>query len=102
MLIVKKFGGTSVADKERIERVAGRCIEDYKKGNVEISLNIADCPNFQVFSTENRVVVMKMNHFKSVFIIPEERRYDFNKISTKRKDGLLIITIPKRTRQWKD
>ncbi len=33
MLIVKKFGGTSVADKERIERVAGRCIEDYKKGN---------------------------------------------------------------------
>ena len=33
MLIVKKFGGTSVADKERIERVAERCIEDYKKGN---------------------------------------------------------------------
>ena len=33
MLIVKKFGGTSVADKERIERVAGRCIEDYKNGN---------------------------------------------------------------------
>lgn len=73
-----------------------------KKGNVEISLNIADCTNFQVFSTENRVVVMKMNHFKSVFIIPEERRYDFNKISTKRKDGLLIITIPKRTRKWED
>jgi aspartate kinase len=33
MLIVKKFGGTSVADKERIFNVARRCIEDYKNGN---------------------------------------------------------------------
>lgn len=33
MLIVKKFGGTSVADKERIFNVANRCIEDYKKGH---------------------------------------------------------------------
>lgn len=33
MLIVKKFGGTSVANKERIFNVANRCIEEYKKGN---------------------------------------------------------------------
>lgn len=33
MLIVKKFGGTSVADKERIFNVAGRIAEEYKKGN---------------------------------------------------------------------
>ena len=33
MLIVKKFGGTSVANKERIFNVARRCIEDYKNGN---------------------------------------------------------------------
>ena len=33
MLIVKKFGGTSVADKDRIFNVAKRCIEDYQKGN---------------------------------------------------------------------
>lgn len=33
MLIVKKFGGTSVGDKDRIFNVAKRCIEDYKKGN---------------------------------------------------------------------
>ena len=33
MLIVKKFGGTSVANKERIYNVAGRCVEEYKKGN---------------------------------------------------------------------
>ena len=33
MLIVKKFGGTSVANKERIFNVARRCIADYQKGN---------------------------------------------------------------------
>ena len=33
MLIVKKFGGSSVANKERIFNVAKRCIADYKKGN---------------------------------------------------------------------
>ena len=33
MLIVKKFGGTSVANKERIFNVAARCVEEYRKGN---------------------------------------------------------------------
>ena len=33
MLIVKKFGGSSVADKERIYNVARRCIEEYREGN---------------------------------------------------------------------
>ncbi|MDD3339394.1 MAG: aspartate kinase [Lachnospiraceae bacterium] len=33
MLVVKKFGGTSVANAERIMNVAKRCIEDYQKGN---------------------------------------------------------------------
>ncbi len=33
MLIVKKFGGSSVADKERIFNVANRCIEDYRAGH---------------------------------------------------------------------
>lgn len=33
MLIVKKFGGSSVANKERVYNVANRIIEDYKKGN---------------------------------------------------------------------
>ena len=33
MLIVKKFGGSSVADRDRIYNVADRCIEDYQKGN---------------------------------------------------------------------
>ena len=33
MLVVKKFGGTSVANKERIYNVARRCIEEYNAGN---------------------------------------------------------------------
>ena len=33
MLIVKKFGGTSVANKERIYNVANRCVKEYRKGN---------------------------------------------------------------------
>jgi aspartate kinase len=33
MLIVKKFGGTSVANKDRIFNVAERIREEYKKGN---------------------------------------------------------------------
>lgn len=33
MLVVKKFGGSSVADTERIFNVARRCIEDYNRGN---------------------------------------------------------------------
>ncbi len=33
MLIVKKFGGSSVANKERIFNVANRIAEEYKKGN---------------------------------------------------------------------
>lgn len=33
MLMVKKFGGTSVSDKEKILKVANICAKDYKKGN---------------------------------------------------------------------
>lgn len=33
MLVVKKFGGSSVANAERIKSVARRCAEDYQKGN---------------------------------------------------------------------
>lgn len=33
MLIVKKFGGSSVKDKEHIFNVAERCVEEYRKGN---------------------------------------------------------------------
>lgn len=33
MLVVKKFGGTSVADRDRILHVAGRCIREHQAGN---------------------------------------------------------------------
>ena len=32
MIVVKKFGGTSVANKDRIENVAKMCIKDFKEG----------------------------------------------------------------------
>ena len=32
-LIVKKFGGSSVANAERVMNVANIIVEDYKKGN---------------------------------------------------------------------
>lgn len=37
-LIVKKFGGTSVADKDRIFNVANIIVDDYKKGNEVIAV----------------------------------------------------------------
>ncbi len=33
MLVVKKFGGSSVANKERVHNVAERILEDYKEGH---------------------------------------------------------------------
>ena len=33
MIVVKKFGGSSVADAERMKRVAGRIAETYDQGN---------------------------------------------------------------------
>lgn len=33
MLVVKKFGGSSVANSDRIKNVAKRCVEDYQQGN---------------------------------------------------------------------
>lgn len=33
MLIVRKYGGTSVADADRIRHVAEKCIEEYQAGN---------------------------------------------------------------------
>ena len=48
MLVVKKFGGTSVANKERIFNVAKRCIEDYKKGNQVVVVLSAMCKQTDV------------------------------------------------------
>ena len=42
MLIVKKFGGTSVANKERIFNVANRCIEETEKEMTWLSF----CPQW--------------------------------------------------------
>ena len=42
MLVVKKFGGSSVADKERIFNVARRCAEEYQMGNDVIVVAMGD------------------------------------------------------------
>ena len=54
MLIVKKFGGSSVADKERIFHVAKRCIEEYQNGNdvvVVLSENTMASSSMQSLTT---------------------------------------------------
>lgn len=71
MLVVKKFGGTSVADKERIFNVARRCIEDYKKGN--------------------QVVVVLSAMGKQTDVLLEMAR-DINPNASKREMDMLLTT----------
>lgn len=71
MLIVKKFGGTSVADKERIYNVARRCIEDYQKGNDVV------------------VVLSAMGKMTDVLI---EQAKDINPNPPKREMDMLLTT----------
>jgi len=56
MLIVKKFGGTSVADKERIFNVAQRCIEDYKNGDEVVVVLSAMGKQTDVLLTQAREI----------------------------------------------
>ena len=71
MLIVKKFGGTSVADKERIFNVARRCIEDYQKGNDVV------------------VVLSAMGKQTDVLL---DMAYDINPKASKRELDMLLTT----------
>ena len=40
MLIVKKFGGSSVADAEKVKRVAGIIADDYSEGHDVVVLSL--------------------------------------------------------------
>ncbi len=71
MLIVKKFGGTSVADKERIFNVARRCIDEYQKGNDVV------------------VVLSAMGKMTDVLI---EQAKDINPNPSKRELDMLLTT----------
>ena len=57
MLVVKKFGGSSVADKERIFNVANRCIEEYKAGNdvVVVLSAMGDTTDWLVIGLANTI-----------------------------------------------
>ena len=57
MLIVKKFGGTSVADKDRIFNVAKRCIRDYEAGN-DVVVVLSAMENIQMnLSQKQRISI---------------------------------------------
>ncbi len=71
MLIVKKFGGTSVGDKERIFNVAGRIAEEYRKGN--------------------EVVVVLSAMGKQTDILLAQAR-DINPNASKRELDMLMVT----------
>ena len=71
MLIVKKFGGTSVGDKERIFNVANRLVEEYKKGNDVV------------------VVLSAMGKMTDVLI---EQARDINPNPPKREMDMLLTT----------
>lgn len=71
MLVVKKFGGTSVANKERIMNVAKRCIKDYKDGNDVV------------------VVLSAMGKQTDVLI---EMAKDINPVPSKREMDMLLTT----------
>lgn len=71
MLIVKKFGGTSVANKERIFNVARRITEDYKNGN--------------------EVVVVLSAMGKQTDVLLEQAR-DINPNASKREIDMLLVT----------
>ena len=71
MLIVKKFGGTSVANKERIYNVCRRFIEDYKKGNSVV------------------VVLSAMGKMTDVLI---EQAKDINPNPSRREMDMLLTT----------
>ena len=71
MLIVKKFGGSSVADKERIMNVAKRCIEDYKRGHDIV------------------VVLSAMGKTTDQLLA---KAYDINPLASKRELDMLLTT----------
>lgn len=71
MLVVKKFGGTSVANKERIFNVARRCIDEYQKGN-----NVV-------------VVLSAMGKMTDVLI---EQAREINPKASKREMDMLLTT----------
>ena len=84
MLIVKKFGGTSVANKERIFNVAGRCIEEYKKGN-----DIYDTIQNQVLDTDTPTSVTLDDEEVEIPFV-----YDHKQLLSINSEGLGYLYIP--------
>ena len=74
MLIVKKFGGTSVANKERIFNVARRCIEDYKKGNDVVVVLSAMGKYTDELITMAKISTTNLRNVRWICFLPSENR----------------------------
>ena len=61
MLIVKKFGGTSVANKERIYNVANRCVEEYRKSRGNKSFRLKKRNGYALYDWRTDVCISDGN-----------------------------------------
>ena len=75
MLVVKKFGGSSVADKERIFNVARRCAEEYQMGNdVIVVLSAMGDTTDELLERQPRSIRIHQNE-NLICSLPRESRY---------------------------
>lgn len=82
MLVVKKFGGSSVADPERIKRVARRVVEEHQRGNqvVVVVSAMGD-------TTDDLIALMK-----KVTNNPQEREVDML-LSTGEQVSIALLSM---------
>ena len=73
-VVVKKFGGTSVANKERIFNVARRCIEDYKKGNDVVVVLSAMGKYTDELITMQKISMTNLRNVRWICFLPSESR----------------------------
>jgi aspartate kinase len=74
MLVVKKFGGSSVADKERIFNVARRCAEEYQMGNDVIVVLSAMGEQMNCLRRQPRSIRIHQNE-NLICSLPRESRH---------------------------
>ena len=75
MLVVKKFGGSSVADKERIFNVARRCAEEYQMGNdVIVVLSAMGDTTDELLEKQPRSIHTRQRE-NLICSLPRENRY---------------------------
>lgn len=74
MLYVKKFGGSSVANKQRIFNVAQRCIEDYQKGHDVVVVLSAMGDTTDELLQKQRISIQKRRRENWICFLRRENR----------------------------